>query len=94
MRVGFSPSSSSNSDSTSALAGRGSTPLMSPQPLMPWLVSILTYTTGPTQYVFSAVMRMLDERSIVWAPGVWSAADTARLSSVMPAAAMPRLRKA
>ena len=49
MRVGFSPSSSSNSDSASTLATRGSTPFRSPQPLMPWLVSIFTYTTGPTQ---------------------------------------------
>ena len=48
-------------------------PLISPQPVMPWLVSILTYTIGPTQYVFIAVMRIDDARSATWAPGVSSA---------------------
>jgi len=42
MRVGFSPSSSSKSELASTHAAAGSSPVISPQPLIAALVSIFT----------------------------------------------------
>ena len=88
MRVGFSPSISSNSDSASGFATRGSTPLISPQPVMPWFVSIFTYTAGPTHVAFIFVILIDDDLSATLAAGLFSW-PTASESIACPAANAP-----
>src|SRR5262249_3069599 len=67
------------------LATRGSMALISPQPVAPWLVSILMKTTGLTQYVRRPVILRVDVLSAISAAGFFSG-PIASVSKAFPAA--------